>query len=350
MSWLSENYEKAAIGGAAVVALGLAFLGWSKLGAVDEEFASDASGTGNRNAEVAGADRVPQALASLKLDRTWSQADTNGRSVNLFTGVPLFVERDNPTAGLDLITGRQIHPPIENTWWVEHGIDPGYADSPQRDPDDDGFSNLEEYQAGTNPADPKSHPALVAKLRYVGDESVQWVLRPGTFTSDGYSFEYGDSAGGSNRASIASPIKPGELFFREGPMKERFKLLGHEARQELNPRTNLEETINYIRVEDQRPNKKGTIYEIPASFPRQRQEEFSYYDRTAVFTLEALGYGGQEFRVEENTTFALPPESGERDHLLKSVTPEAVEVEYPAGDGERGTVDIPKGGMPDMGR
>lgn len=343
MSWLSQNYEKAAVGGAAVIALGLAVLGWSKVGGVDRDFYGNDSQAGNRDASVAEADRVPQAKASLQLNRVLGQGDTNGRLVDLFTGVPLFVDRDAPTKGIDLPTSPPVHPPIPNDWWLTHKLDPGFADSPHRDADDDGFTNLEEFEALTDPNDPKSHPPLVAKLRFLRDESLQWVLRPGIEDDGGFAFEYGDNQGGSNRAPVSRVVKPGETFFSDGVMKDRFKLLGSERREEINPRTNAPENRTWVRIEDLRENKKGRIYEIPALFPRDRQDEFAQYDRTAVFTLEAIGQEGTEFRVEENTTFSLPPASGANDHLLKSVTPENVEVEFPAEGETPGNIVIPRG-------
>jgi len=343
MSWFSQNYEKAAIGGAAVVAIGLAVLGWSKVGAVEEDFRAESSPRANRDPAIAGADRVAQAKALVAVNRVMAPGDAAGRPVDLFTGVPLFIDRDAPNVGIDLLTSPPVHPPIPNEWWIKHSIDPGFADSPQRDPDGDGFSNLEEYLAGTDPNDPDSFPSLVAKLRYVRDESLQWILRPGTEDEGGFAFEYADNAGGENRASVANIVKPGELFFREGVMKERFKLLGSEVREQINPRTNTPEERTWVRIEDQRPNKKGVIYEIPASFPRDRSEDFYQYDRSAVFVLDALGLEGTEFVVEENTTFSLPPSGAAKDHSLLTVTPGSVTVEHPAADGERATLDIPKG-------
>lgn len=343
MSWLSQNYEKAAIGGAAVIAIGVAALGWSKVGGVDDDFSGNGSQAGNRDASVAEADRVPQAKASLQLNRVVAPADANGRLVDLFTGVPLFVDRDAPTKGIDLPTSPPVHPPIPNEWWLQHKLDPGFADSPHRDADGDGFTNLEEFEAGTDPNNQESHPTLVAKLRYLRDESLQWVLRPGIEDDGGFAFEYGDNQGGVNRAPISRIVKPGEMFFTDGVMKDRFKLLGSERRDEINPRTSATETRTWVRVEDLRENKKGTIYEIPALFPRDRQDDFLQFDRTAVFTLEAVGQEGTEFQVEEFTTFSLPPGSGADDHLLKSVTPEKVEVEFPAEGGEPGSIEIQRG-------
>ncbi len=104
--------------------------------------------------------------------------------------------------------------------------------------------------------------------------------------------------------------------------------------------------VTIVRIEDQRPNKKGTIYEFPSPLPEERKNEHLQYDRTAVLSLEAIGESGKEFKVEENTTFALPPTAPKKDYLLKKVTPDSVTVEYTDAQGTLKTVEINKGGLP----
>ena len=164
MSWFSQNYEKAALGGAVAVALGLSYLGWSKFAGVEEEFGDQLKGSGLSNPAVKDADLIPKAKSSMLSDRTWNQALAGERPVDLFTGIPLFIASANPEAPVDLVFGESIHPPIKNTWWIENRLDPGFADSPARDPDQDGFSNIEEYEAHTDPNNAKSVPSLIAKL------------------------------------------------------------------------------------------------------------------------------------------------------------------------------------------
>jgi hypothetical protein len=351
MSWFSKNYEKAALGGAAAIALGLAFLGWSKFGGVETEFAADLTGKGNNNAAVKDADLIPKALSSLKLDRAWERGRDGERLVDLFTGIPLFVPSAAPETTIDL-EGKGatvVHPPIPNTWWVEHRIDPGYADSPARDPDQDGFSNLDEFNGKTDPNNSKEFPAIIAKLMYVKDESLGWVIRPSFGDAGKFPFTYKDTKGGENKTGAADMIAPDGLFFAKGVMANRFKLLGSEVRKEMNKATKVEKDVTIVRIEDQRPNKKGTIYEFPSPLSEERMREHLKYDRTAVLSLEALGQQGKEFKVEENLKFGLPSDNSKKDYLLKSVTPEAITVEYTDPAGEKKTVTISKGGLPTMG-
>ena len=345
MSWFAKNYEKAALGGSVAAALGLAFLGYSKLSGVEQDFGAGLKGQGNNNAAVRDADLIPKTLASLKLDRTWNQALDGDRPVDLFTGIPLFISSLAPEKAIDLLKDAPLHPPIPNTWWIENRLDPGFADSPNRDPDQDGFSNLEEFNAKTDPNSAKSIPSLIAKLMYVKDESLGWVLRPGYGSDGSFPFNYQDTKGAVNKTGAADMIAPGGLFFAKAPMKERFKFLGSEVRKEMNKKLNIEMEVTIVRVEDQRPNKKGVIYEIPAPLSEERKNEHLKYDRTAIFSLEALGLNGKEFKVEENTKFALPPDSPKKDYLAKIVTPDSVTVEYTNPAGETKTFQIGKGGL-----
>jgi hypothetical protein len=348
MPWYSKNYEKVALAGSAAVALGLAYFGWSSLNSVGQEFATTLRGAGNNNTAVDGADLIPKALQSMVLDRSWSQSVDGERPVDLFTGIPLFVSSNDPNKGIDLLRDAPLHPPIPNSWWFENRIDPGFAESPSQDPDADGFSNLEEFTAKTDPNNKNSIPPLIAKLMFVKDESLAWVIRPGYGSEGKFPFSYEDTKGRKNKVSAAEMIAPGGLFFAEPPMESRFKLLGSEIRKEYSQKTKAEMEVTIVRIEDQRPNKKGLVYELPSAFPEERKNEYSKYDRTAVLALEALGMEGREFKVEENTAFALPPENSNKNYLLKKVSPEAIVVEYPASDGSRKSIEIKKGQLPNF--
>ncbi len=350
MSWFSTNYEKVALGGAVAIALGLAYMGWRNLDRVETDFGTNLKGGGNNTAAVRGADLIPKAIASLKLDRTWVRALAGDRPVDLFVGIPLFVPSSAPETTIDL-AGKDstlVHPPIPNTWWLDNRLDPGFGDSPARDPDQDGFSNLEEYTGKTDPNNARAFPPLIAKLMYMKDESLGWVIRPSFGDGGKFPFKYQDTKGGTNQTGAADMIEPNGLFFAKGTMANRFKLLGSEVRKELNKATKVEKDVTIVRIEDQRPNKPGTIYEFPSPLSEERMNEHLKYDRTAVFSLEALGQQGKEFKVEENMTFALPPDGAKKDYLLKTVTPDSITVEYTNAAGEKKSLVIPKGSLPKM--
>lgn len=352
MSWFANHYEKATLGAATVCALGLAYGGWSALSKVEADFVSNVRGRGNNDTAVASADAVVNAIASLALPRQWGRERFNDREVDLFVSIPLFVTAADRTRPIDLLRDDPVHPPIPNIWWLENRIDPGFEDAPERDIDGDGFSNIEEFNATTDPNDSNSHPALIAKLKFIGEEHIAWALRPGFPDAEGRNtFRYYDSTpprGLQNNTGAGNPIEPGGMFFESGPGAARFKLLGHETREEFNERTNARTNRTFARIEDQRPNKKGTIYEFPAPLSEGNVQLFRQFDRTAVFSLEAIGRNGVEFRVEEFTSFKLPHDGEGTDHKLLSVTPEQVVVEHTDAAGNRQTLTINKGSLPQM--
>ncbi|MCX6991811.1 MAG: hypothetical protein NT011_01575 [Kiritimatiellaeota bacterium] len=55
---------------------------------------------------------------------------------------------------------------MPDEWELKHGLNPN-ADDALQDDDADGFTNLEEYQAGSNPCDADAHPSYAEKLRVI---------------------------------------------------------------------------------------------------------------------------------------------------------------------------------------
>jgi len=354
MSKAPKNIEKIVLGVALLIAAGLVALGFMKKGKVADEFSDTPPQSGSDETSIDEAEEVPRAINSLASDReleaeTIPMPSVEGgeRVVNLFVGVPLFANRDNPNEPVDLLRSPPVHEPIPNVWWLKYNVSPNFANSPQRDADGDGFSNLEEYEGETDPSDPRAHPPLIAKLSYARDESVQWLVEFGIESQGKWFPKYVDDQGNEIRVGLGDGgIAPDELFFDEDPVKDRFKFLGFEDRQELNERLNIQENRRYALYEDQKPNKKGDQYEI-RRIPQALKDEFSHYDRTAVLELQALGLAGQEFEVEERTAFSLPPGEEEKNHFLKEVTPEQVVVERTV-DGEAESYTIPRGGLPQL--
>jgi hypothetical protein len=348
MSWFSDNYEKVALAGTVVVAVVLGYSGLQGLNAFEKDFSSVPKGSGPNDPAVKDGDKVAMAISSLEISRKWDQSDdSSGRVVDLFTGVPLFVNKNNPKQPVDLPKSADVHPPIPNQWWIDYRIDPGYGDSPQRDEDEDGFTNLEEFLAKTDPTDNRSHPNLIQKLVYVSDESIEWVLRPGgypTAEEPGMTFEYFDLTNNkTNRVGAGNPVPVNGAFFATDPAKGRFKYLGFETKNERNDRIQADVEVVIAKIEDLKPNKKGTIYEIPANFRRSDARQLHLkHDRTAVLVLEALGKNGQEFRVEELMEFALPEDAEEKRFKLMQVTPDRIVIQEILEDKTTQTHEIPK--------
>jgi hypothetical protein len=66
---------------------------------------------------------------------------------------------------------------VPNAWELFHGTDPLTADA-EADPDGDGFTNLQEYQAGTAPQDAASHLQLGVKNTAPGTAEIYFLAAP----------------------------------------------------------------------------------------------------------------------------------------------------------------------------
>jgi hypothetical protein len=350
MSKLPKNFEKALLGAAGVAALGFAALGFMKSSAVEEDFNRSVAGNGKDDPSIPEAVATAKAASSLASDLVIKPAEDDGRPVDLFVGIPLFADKNNPNEPIDLIDGKEVHPPIPNRWWIETGADITFANSPDRDDDNDGFTNREEFDSKTHPVNPKSVPPLVNKLAYLKDESTMWYVKFGLESGGKWAPKIEVLPPGgklqTNKVSAVEMISPGDTFFKEGLMAGRFKFIGIIEKEIVSERTKLAQKVKFGQYEDLKPNKKGEKYESQYGLPDAQLTASAYHDRIAVLDLRAIGYEGKEFKVEERTRFALPPDAKEKNYLLKKVTPEAVEVEYTDASGATKTLEISKGGTP----
>jgi hypothetical protein len=350
MSKLPKNFEKALLGAAGVAALGFAALGFMKSSAVEEDFNRSVSGNGKDDPSIPEAVATAKAASSLASDLVIKPAEDEGRAVDLFVGIPLFADKNNPNEPIDLIDGKEVHPPIPNRWWIETGADITFANSPDRDDDNDGFTNREEFDFKTHPVNPKSVPPLVNKLAYLKDESTMWYVQFGLESGGKWAPRFvgltPDKKKLQNRVTATEMMNPGDTFFKEGAMAGRFKFTGIVEKEVTSERTNLTQKVKFAQYEELKENKKGDKYESQYGLPDAQLEASAYHDRIAVLELRAIGYEGKEFKVEERTRFALPPDAKEKAYFLKKVTPEGVEVEYTDPSGETKTLEISTGGTP----
>jgi len=349
MSWFSDNYEKVALGGAAVVALALGAVIYSNKDAVEESFTLD-SVKPNNNVNVPGLAEMETVKVSLSKKHTIDQPDIDGRKVDLMTGVPLFAKRGDPKNPVDLLKSAPVHPPIPNKWWLDNEIDPGYSDSPERDPDKDGFSNREEYVAKTDPNEFKSHPNPVTKLIVTSVKTTQYHLKPADYGGDKYKFKLQNSRGIDRNKMGMNPIEAGKVIPFTGPlMQNRFKFKGIEEKEIK--KSGITQMAKIWIIEDLQPNKKGVVYRFDKKGKRVGEDgnrveggPIGIIDSTVELTLQALAQGGSPFKVEENTRFSLPfdEKATEKPYLLKAVDvkTKTVEIEYTDKEGNTKSLSL----------
>lgn len=339
MSWLSDNYEKAALSGAAVVALALGAVVISNKDAVEESFNRE-SVTPDNDVSVPGFVKIAFVRDSLSQTHIIPRPNVDGREVELLTGVPLFAKRDDIANPVDLLKSPAVHQRIPNEWWLKHELDPGFSDSPELDPDNDGFSNREEFVARTDPNEFKSHPDPIAKLAAVSVTTTTVRIKPSGFGEGLFKFKL-LTRRGADRNKMDNPIGKGaNIEFKSPLMQKRFKFDSFvDEEVEKHGAKQLE---RFWIIEDLKPNKVGQKYR----FDRQGMRvdpgaPVGVVDHTVEFTLQALKQGGSPFKIEENIRFSLPfdEKAKKKPYLLKKVDENAktIEIEYLDVDGKTQT-------------
>ena len=343
MSWISDNYEKAALGGAVVLALVFGAVSVNNKSAVEGDFTRNSVKPKN-NVSVPGIAKIEAVKNSIIANHTIVSPDVDGRKVDLMTGVLLYAKRGDIQNPVDLLKSPPVHPPIENTWWLEYGVDPGYSDSPQRDPDEDGFTNMEEYLAKTNPSDFKSHPDPVTKLKVNHVKTTLYLIKPSDYGGGAYKFKLLNSRGITRNKMGDKPIHVGEnIVFTKPLMQNRFKFKALEEKKVK--KNGITQNIKIWVIEDLKPNKKGTEYRFDRKGYRNGKDvPRGVVDSTVELVLDALKEGSHSFTLEENSHFSLPfdEKAKVKPYFLKSVDvlAKTVEIEYSDKDGTKKTIQL----------
>ncbi len=315
---MKDKYEKVILGVVALIAIAMVVLGVMKLRAVEADYSeAEINPDGARlNEKEPYITTMVESLSKppvLKRVRTAA-----GREVDTFTGVPYYVRRGKEE-GVDLEApdGAPVHKEIPNSWFLENGLEEeiGYGDAPQRDFDSDGFSNLEEYKAKTNPNDKNSFPSLFAKIKLASIEKDQWYLRFSDFGGGSLSFRIEGTTdfgkrGIKNRMKGGKAIPPGTAFFTEEPYQGRFKFVESFKKEVRNiPKT-------FARIEDLKPGKGNRVYEIPTGSHRTFENDY-----TARLFLDTPEQENHIFSVEEGQSFSLPydKDAAEKPYTLKEI-------------------------------
>ena len=343
MSWLSDHYEKVTLGAAVTAMAALGYIGYKNRDDQTNAFRLHSSRE-NTEVGVEGFAELEKAKVSMYMEHQIHQADVDGRKVDLFTGIVLYSKRDDPKNPVDMLKDEPVHPGIPNTWWMENQLDPGYANAPERDPDNDGFSNREEYDAETNPMLASDYPEPVNKLKVLSVSTTQAHIKPREAIGGGRKsfFNLLNKNGFKLNDTVGEVEVGGTIVFKKRLMDKRFKFADLDRRRNAN---GVSDVIWVI--EDLQPNKKGTLYRFDkrGDLDGHPDRTLGIMDSTAKLVLNALGRDGEPFEVEENTRFSLPfdDKADQKPYLLKSIDLNKLEivVEYTDGNGERQEYTMP---------
>ena len=315
MSWAKENYEKAALGGAAAILLGVVgvsvFGGGDKLTAKEKKFSRDDT------TEVAAHSTLAATVQARSVEAEIAEKTEGLRKVDLFVGQALYMKDGSAKVVDPHESDVVMHEGIPNVFWLKSGIDPTFANAADRDFDKDGFSNREEYNADTNPADKDDHPSPLKKLVGRDVDVFKMRMRWSEFDEKSISLTYQDNKKGKLRGQR---VELGAAFFVDAPeaVNQRF-VLGNKVEVAGEDGRNKEA----YEVADNLPLYKGTKR---AKFLLYRRGPMSggfneIQDRSVKLSLNALGQEAEVFTVAEGQTFSLPydPAAKVRPYKIDSI-------------------------------
>lgn len=163
----------------ALLVIGLSGLFVMRALAFGENFGIERSAKSEEFPETLEA-RAAGATEFVEKTQTWvtpSKGEgAKQKQVPLFVSVPI-VEAEGKLIDMSDPGAPQLRPPVTNAWLMSNNLDYLNSGVLSQDPDGDGFTNLEEWEAKTVPVDPKSHPPYAEKLIFASRQQEVYMLR-----------------------------------------------------------------------------------------------------------------------------------------------------------------------------
>lgn len=319
MDWIKKNYDRFVL-----LLLAVALLGSSAgliytIKSYPDRFAPiQAQVVPGAKVTSLETEALERAKASLLKPAAWTPG-----------GGSLFVSKKfvarHEASGTDLLINpftpgsEPLHPPIPNEWFLKNQLEDRILDGDvlEQDPDKDGFSNLDEFVAKTDPQDAASHPSYLTKLRLKKFIRVPFRLK----------FEAEDGEGNFqiNTVDVRQPtqfVKMDEVIART-----KYKVIKFEKKSEPNPKTGVEKDISELTVEHIETGiKVALIIGREVNSPDQFAQFSFLWDHT-------------EFTVKKEQTFSLKPEREIQYKLVDIHDNEAVIINVNKTDG--GSIKVP---------
>lgn len=209
----------------------------------------------------------------------------------------------------------QLHPPITNEWLLVNGLD--YTDMAikEKDSDGDGFSNFEEFEAKTNPNDPKDAPRSFNKLKLVEFKPVPFRLEfKGDPSGEGKEFQI-------NLKDLKGTARTQYRKIGDQIDGAPYKILKYEAKEGPNERGNI---VNLSELTIQNTETGDTLVLV---FNKEANDPTSF----GTFR-NLLASGDPDFTLKKGEEFSVKPDTSRKLKLIDISSSKALIRDISTGD------------------
>jgi len=319
----SSAWDKFLLLGAAVVVIGLAGLFVMKALGFGETFKMVAAVPNNKlphtDEETA---EIARKFVESEMEWETQIKGAAPKPVPLFVSIPI-VESGGKLIDMRNPNAPKLREPVPNAWLLDNGLDLLNSGVMQQDPDGDGFSNLAEWEAKSDPNDSASHPPyadkLVMRSRQQQEYKLRFAARP-----DPERFQI-------IRLPSEKWPQRDNFFLKVGETSgdRQFRLDSFEEKRAVNDvgieADATELTITYLPKNEKHVIVRDQDYSVPTFFAE----------------LEFLLDPNKRFYIKEGDTFPLVQDP-ETKYRVTKVNEDSVVITYQTGTDPEQTVEISK--------
>jgi hypothetical protein len=307
---LKKQYERALVILFGLGALGGGgFLAWKAL-SFKKQFENETSGPRATKLDAISDSALTYASKIMSGATSWDAPSLGShKKANLFSSTPFVVKKDETDTPFDMLSenAAKLRDPIENWWLVENDLDYTSSTIKEQDADSDGFSNLDEWIARTNPRSSLDKPTFISKIYFTGVKEEPLGIRLTSFDNGncGFAFLTTDAAGEEQRKSEYLTVGARSKY-QEG----RFKLLN--VKQETMKKFGTDTQVSVAQVQDLKTNQLIKVVQGETTqHPTLKAQILNAYDNSK---LEAEK--GQDVEVRRPTPMSLELLEVAKDHVV----------------------------------
>ncbi len=304
MDWFKKHYDRVILAVLGLLVIAAAALVILNTLSFNENFDErNSRKPPSKEFDKPNVDLVRNQIESVTSPAQWTPGEGS-----LFVSKP-YVLQDGELINPLAEGSRPLHPPVTNEWLVKYDLDYARGDILQADPDGDKFSNLEEFNAGTDPTTEGSQPPYITKLRLKEFIQIPFRLKFSGSPDNGETFTI-------NTRDLQGATK----FVKLGDMIEGsdYKVTSYEKKSR--DKNGLQLDVSELTVENQATAEKIVLV---------YDEEINYPTGFALFSYL---WDGSELKVKKNEMFSVPPEPDVKYKLVDISETEALIQRAPSGE------------------